>query len=109
MPQSRLTRDVLRHASAARAFHTGLVADTHRLAEMLQKLSDHLDVMRHQHAGVAEKLKSAEASCLHLTTLGTLRDTWGETYRDLRRSVRRLRSHLKQIDRGRRRRPPSES
>lgn len=100
MPQPKLTAAVHRHASAARAFHTGLVADTYRLGVTVRRLTRHLAVMRHPTTGLLEKLTAAEASCVHLNSLGKLRTTWSETYRDLRHSVRHVRFHLKRLTRG---------
>ena len=97
MRQPKLTGDVLRHASAARAFHTGLLADTHRLRDVLNVLTKHLGVIRQQRTGIAEKLDAAEASCLQLKILETLGDSWRETYCDLRGSVHRVRFHLRRV------------
>jgi hypothetical protein len=99
-----LTDAVRRHISAARAFHTGLLADTHQLKAGLHKLAKHLDVLRHQGPGVEEKLKAAEASCLHTKTLEKLHRAWRETHLDLRRSLRHVRYHFRHVafSRGRR-------
>ena len=86
---------VARHVSAARAFHTGLVADTQRIRGALSVLTDHLNVVRHDKSGPAAKLAAIEAACLHLRTIEKLSDTWRETYRDLRRSLRRVQFHVK--------------
>ena len=95
MRQSKTSEDLLRHTAAARAFHTGLVADTQRLRDILNALERQLDVVRDQAGRHAEKLDAAEASCVHLKTLESVGDSWRDTYWDLRRSVRRVRFHLR--------------
>ena len=86
---------VARHVSAARAFHTGLVADTQRLRGALSTLTDHLNIVRHGKSAPAAKLAAVDAACLHLRTIEKLSDAWRETYRDMRRSLRRVQSHMK--------------
>ena len=90
---------VARHVSAARAFHTGLVADTQRIRGALSTLSDHLNVVRHGKSAPAAKLAAVEAACLHLRTIEKLSDAWRETYRDLRRSLRRVQFDMKRPSR----------
>lgn len=90
---------VVRHVSAARAFHTGLVADTQRIHAAVSTLTDHLNVVRHAKAAPAAKLDAIEAACRHLGTIERLTDAWRETYRDLRRSLRRVRSYMKRASR----------
>lgn len=92
-----LADEVLRHASAARAHHTGLLAETDRLVGVLRKLAQHLSVIRERGPNLSEKINAAEESCCHLRSIETLRSAWGESYVDLRRSVRRLRFHLKRL------------
>ena len=99
MRQPKRTDAFLRHVSAARAFHTGLLADTHRLRDALTVLAKHLDVIRQRRTGIAEKLDAADASCLQLKILETLGDSWRETYCDLRGSVHRVRLHLRRVAR----------
>jgi len=86
---------VVRCVSAARAFHTGLVADTQRIRGALNTLTDHLNVTRHSKSAPAAKLAAVEAACLHLRTIEKLSDAWRETFRDLRRSLRRVHFHMK--------------
>jgi hypothetical protein len=93
----KLTDEVRRHISAARAFHTGLAADTHQVTAGLHKLAEHLDVLRHPVPGFEEKLKAVEASCRHLNALDKLHNAWHETYHDLKRSLRRVRFHLRRL------------
>ena len=89
---------VIRHTSAARAFHTGLIADTHRLRVTLDKMVPHLDVLRRHALASSERLAAAEASCRHLKTLRRLAEAWRDTYRDLQTSVRRVRGHLRRLE-----------
>jgi len=89
--------EVRRHASAARAFHTGLVADTHRRLRVLQQMAQHINVLRHQASGHADKLSATEAACRHLKTLEKLDVPWRETYLDLRRRLRQIRVHLRRL------------
>jgi hypothetical protein len=92
-----LTDEVKRHISAARAFHTGLQADTHRVKDVVQKMATHLDVMRRSASALEERLSAAERSCGHLKVLETLHRAWTDTYHDLRRSIRRVRVHLNRM------------
>jgi hypothetical protein len=93
------TDNVRKHTSAARAFHTGLVADTHRLRLVLDKMRPHLDLLRRGTTSDADKLSAAEASCRHVVTLKKYSVAWRETYLDLHASLRRLRGHLKRFAR----------
>ena len=86
---------VVRHASAARAFHTGLIADTQRLRASLSALTDHLNVVRHKKSAPARKLAAVEAAWVQLRSIEKLTDAWRETYRDLRRSLQRVRLHMR--------------
>jgi hypothetical protein len=86
-----------RHISAARAFHTGLVAETHRRLRSLRDLAVHIDVLRHSNRQPAEKLAAVKACDVHLATLERLTRPWRDTYRDLRQSLRRARTILEQI------------
>lgn len=89
--------EVSRHASSARAHHTGLLADTDRLVGVLQRLAQHLSVIRQRGPELSEKIKAAEESWCHVRSLETLRNAWGDSFTDLRRSIRRLRFHLKRL------------
>jgi hypothetical protein len=91
----KASKTIVRHVSAARAFTTGLAADTQRIRGALTTLTNHLNVVRHDKSAAATKLAAVEAACLHLRTIERLAETWRETYRDLRRSLRRVRFHMK--------------
>jgi len=86
-----------RHVAAARAFHTGLVAETHRRLHLLRKIADHIEVLRHPTKQHEQKLAAAEASCRHLRSLAELGKAWRDTYSDLSRSLRRVREHFRRI------------
>lgn len=95
--REKLPTVVLRHALAARAFQTGLQADTDRLKDVVNALAEHVNLIRHPSPALKEKLDAAEESCRHLKTLDDLHSAWRETFADLRRSVRRLRFNLRRI------------
>jgi DNA/RNA-binding domain of Phe-tRNA-synthetase-like protein len=81
-----------RHVAALRAFHTGLVAETHRHLHVLTGMARHIDVLRQPNRLADEKLAAAHASCRLLTKLERLKQPWRETYRDFRRSLKRART-----------------
>jgi hypothetical protein len=85
------------HARAVRAFHTGLVSETHRHLHVLRTFERHINVLRQEKAKPQQKLASAEASCQQLRQLEALKAPWRETYRDLRNSLRRVRVLLRQL------------
>jgi hypothetical protein len=85
-----------RHIRAIRAFHTGLIAESHRRIHLLRKMAPHIDLLRRP-ALREEKLQAAEESCRHLQALGDLRQPWHSTYRDLRRHLLALRAHLRRL------------
>ena len=92
----RTTRlDLKRHIAGARAFHTGLIADTHRRLELLRKIAVHIDCLRHPRSTPDEQLVAAEESCRHLRELRSMRRAWFATYTDLANSMRRVRDHLR--------------
>jgi hypothetical protein len=64
----QLTDHVRRHISAARAFHTGLVADTHYRLRVLARFAAHLDVLRSRNSTFGEKVMAAECSTFRITT-----------------------------------------
>jgi hypothetical protein len=113
LSRSRQYSDVKRHVTALRAFHTGLIAETHRHLHALQQMVQYIDVLRHPTQPTQEKLAAAEASCRELKSLERLRQPWRDTYRDFRTSLRRARTLLRGLvgtkPRGRRRRnrPPT--
>jgi hypothetical protein len=91
--------EVSRHVAALRAFHTGLIAETHRHLHKLQQMAPDIDVLRHPKREPQEKLAAAEASCRKLKSLERLREPWRDTYRDFRHSLRRARALLQSIAR----------
>ena len=93
----QLTNPVRRHISAARAFHTGLVADTHYRLRVLARLAAHLDVLRNHHSTFREKLIAAECSRQHLEAFEQLRHSSIATYRDLRSAIHRIHRHLNRL------------
>jgi len=95
--REKLPTVVLRHASAARAFQTGLQADTDRLKDVVNALAEHVNVIRHPSHALEDKLDAAEESCRRLKTLDDLHRAWRETYADLRRSIRHVRFNLRRI------------
>jgi hypothetical protein len=97
MRRGKVSDEVGQHTSAARAFHTGLIADTYRLRLALEQMVPHLEVLRRRTPAATEKLSAAEASCRHLETLKINADAWWETYRHLHTSVRRVRGHLRRL------------
>jgi hypothetical protein len=86
-----------RHIAAVRAFHTGLVAESHKHLHVLATFTRHVDALREERRHVREKLASAEACWRELANLRRLRQPWRETYQDLRRSVSRARALLRRI------------
>lgn len=83
-----------RHASAARTFHAGLVSETHRHLHALRAFDRHLSTLRRSEVGPREKLSAAIESCHALTRLERLKAPWRSTYRDLRRSLLRIKALL---------------
>ena len=102
MGRSRRSREALhhearRHIAAVRAFHTGLVAESHKHLHVLAALTRHVDVLREEQRHVRDKLASAEACWRELANLRRLRQPWRETYEDLRRSVSRARAIFRRM------------
>jgi hypothetical protein len=100
---SPLPDHVHRHVTAARAFHTDLIAHAHRRLRLLMNLAKHLNVLRSRNSLLAEKLSAAESSQQQLETLAQLRRSSREIYRDLSDAVRRIHHHLKRLVTGTRR------
>jgi hypothetical protein len=96
-PHLPLGRRIHRHISAARAFHTDLIAETQRRLRVLTNLTRHLSILRSRESTPAEKLSAAESSHQELETLEELRRSSISTHRDLRNAVRRIHSHLKRL------------
>jgi hypothetical protein len=94
---SSLPDHVRRHVTAARAFHTDLIAHAHRRLRLLINLAKHLNALRSHTSTLAEKLSAAESSRRYLETLEQLRRSSRETYSDFRTAVRRIHHHLNQL------------
>nr|AIA11866.1 Unknown Function [uncultured bacterium] len=90
-------RAVSRHVAALRAFHAGLIAETHRHLHSLQEMAPDIETLRHPAAQPPGKLAAAEAASRKLRALERLRNPWRETYRDFRHSLRRAHALLKKI------------
>lgn len=86
-----------RHVAAIRAFHAGLLSETHRHLYTLRQMAPYIDTLRHPSRLPDEKLAAAEASCRQLKALERLRQPWRDTYRDLRDRLRRVRAMLESI------------
>jgi hypothetical protein len=102
MARVRRTKEALhqqarRHITAVRAFHTGLVAESHKHLHVLEKFSRHLDVLREEGRQLRDKLAAVELCCRQLTHLRQLRQPWRDTYDDLRHSLIRTRSLLRSL------------
>jgi hypothetical protein len=91
---SLLPDHVHRHVTAARAFHTDLVAHAQRRLRLLMNLAKHLSVLRSRNSTLSEKLSAAESSRRSLETIEQVRRSARETYRDFRNAVRRIHHHL---------------
>jgi hypothetical protein len=97
MRRPKVADELSRHTSAARAFHTGFISETHRLRMTLDQMTPHLGELRRQALASSEKLAAAEASCRHLKMLKRIAEAWRDTYRDLHASVSRVRGHLRRL------------
>ena len=86
-----------RQIAAVRAFHTGLVAESHKHLHVLATFTRHVEVLREERRHVREKLASVEACCRELAMLRRLRQPWRETYDDLRHSLLRARALFRRI------------
>jgi len=104
--RSARIEEIRRRVSALRAFHTGLVAETHHHLHTLGRMTPHIDTLRHPTRHASEKLAAAEASCKELTALERLRRPWRDTYTDFRQNLHRLRTLLRRIVGSKRRRTP---
>jgi len=91
-----------RHIAALRAFHTGLIAETHRHLRVLQEMTQHIDVLRRPQLTPTAKLAAARETCRQLRALESLKRPWRETYRDFRRSLGRARALIAHVVRNRR-------
>jgi hypothetical protein len=111
-PQPSLGKRIRRHITAARAFHTDLIAVTQRRLRVLTNLTRHLNILRSAGSTLPERLSAAEASRRELETLEQLRRSSRSTHRDLRNAVKRIHYHLNRLigrgdDSDRRTRPAS--
>ena len=82
-----LHHEARRRIAALRAFHTGLVAESHKHLHVLATFTRHVEVLREERRHVRDKLASVEACCRELANLRRLRQPWRETYEDLPGSV----------------------
>jgi len=92
-----LHNEARRHIAAVRAFHTGLVAESHKHLHVLATFTRHVDVLREERRHVRDKLVSVEACCRELANLRRLRRPWRETYEDLRYSLSRARALFRRM------------
>jgi hypothetical protein len=83
---------VERYIAALRAFHTGLLAETHRHLHVLEQMTPQIDVLRRLQPTTPEKLTAVDETFRQLRALEALKQPWRETYRDFRRSLRRVRA-----------------
>jgi hypothetical protein len=86
---------IRQHVRAARAFHTGLIAETQRHMEILQRLEQPLDVLRRPNAFRRETLSAVDESCRLMRRLEEMKQPWRETYHDFRQSVQTIRGLLR--------------
>src|SRR6266511_944247 len=105
MGRARRTKETLhdevrRYIAAVRAFHTGLVAESHKHLHVLATFTLHMDVLREERRHAHERLESVEACCRELANLRRLRQPWRETYDDLRHSLLRARALFRRIVEG---------
>jgi hypothetical protein len=102
MGRPRRTKEALnaearRYIGAARAFHTGLVAESQKHLHVLATFTRHIDVLREERRHAREKLASVQACCEQLAHLRRLRQPWRETYEDLRHSLIRARTLFRRL------------
>ena len=92
-----LHNEARRHIAAVRAFHTGLVSESHKHLHVLAAFTRHVEVLREERRHARDKLASVEACWRELANLRRLRQPWRETYEDLRHSVSRARALFRRI------------
>jgi hypothetical protein len=90
-----------RYASALRAFHTGLIAETQRHLRVLYQMADHIDVLRQPDRTVREKVVAAHAAFDRVRALQSLKRPWRETFQDFQVSLRQARTILLGLARAR--------
>ncbi len=107
MGRTRRTKQVLhdearRHIAAARAFHTGLVAECQKHLHVLATFTRHIEVLGEERRPAQEKLAAIQACCRELASLRRLRQPWRETYEDFtaqpRACARALPAHSRNIE-----------
>jgi DNA repair exonuclease SbcCD ATPase subunit len=108
-PQPPLGKHIHRHISAARAFHTDLIAETQRRLRLLTNLTRHLSILRSRESTLTERLSAAESSRHELERLDQLRHSSISTHRDLRNAIRRIHHHLNKLIAGKREGPLRQS
>ena len=102
MGRTRRTKEALhdevrRQIAAVRAFHTGLIAESHKHLHVLATFTRHVDVLRQERRHAHERLASIEGCCSELANLRRLRQPWRQTYEDLRHSLPRARALLRSL------------
>ena len=95
--REELYKEARRYVAAARAFHTGLIAESHRHLHVLGALSGYVDVLRQDRRRAHEKLASVQACCRELAKLRRMRQPWRDTYDDLRHSLVRARAVFRRL------------
>ena len=93
-PSSRL---VTQHIAAFRAFHTGLVSETHRHLHALRAFEHQIEVLRHPKRGAHSKLAACQRSWLEVRRLEQLKGPWRDTLHDFKMSLRRIEALLQQL------------
>jgi hypothetical protein len=83
--------------TAFRAFHTGLIAESHRHVHALRAFERHIDVLRHPARRVRQKLAAAHYCWRRLEHLEQLKAPWQDTFRDFKESLRRVRALLRTL------------
>ena len=97
-------RRVHKYVTAIRAFHTGLISETHRHLHAIRGLERDIDVLRHPTCEPREKLAAVHRATRQLQSVDELKQPWRDTLRDLKRSLRRAEALLRKIVEGDRRR-----
>ena len=92
-----LHQETRRHIAAVRAFHTGLVAESHKHIHVLSTFTHHVEVLRQEGCHLPAKLAAVEACCRELAHLRRLRQPWRDTYDDLRHSLIRTRALFRRL------------
>jgi len=92
-----LHQEARRHIAAIRAFHTGLLAESHKHIHLLTTFNCHMDVLREEGRHVRDKLAAVESCCRGLANLRRLRQPWRDTYEDLRHSLVRTRALFRRL------------